>query len=205
MQQHMSDQGALYENLPLINKQMQTLEAAQPALLDDIMALHEALLKGSRLTPRDCETLTTHFRKTRTLLTAAVQTYEEMILSLTTPLSYPPAAEPQNAGGSSDGLEQRRVPRRSFGGVAEISTASTDAHILGLVSELSRYGCFVRTHLSVPIGAKITLKITHHAKECVTRGEVVHAVMQRGIGIKFEPVTRVDEALLEDWLRETMA
>lgn len=200
----MSDQGALHENLPLIDKQMQTLQAAQPALLDDIMALHEALLKGSRLTPRDCETLVTHFRETRTLLTAAVQTYEEMILSLTTPLSYRPAAKPQNDGGSSGGLEQRRVPRRSFGGVAEISTADDNAHIIGLVSDLSRFGCFVRTHLSVPIGAKIALKITHHGHECVTFGEVVHALKQSGIGIKFEPVTPLDKALLEDWLRETM-
>ncbi len=200
----MNDQGRLSGDLPLIAERLQALEAAQPALLGDIAALREAALKGSPLLPRECENLATHLRETQALLTAASQACEEIISSLTTPLSHPPAAESRDAGESAGKLEQRRVPRRSFGGVAEISTAYPDAHIIGLVSELSRFGCFVRTQMSVAIGTKITLKITHHGNECVTRGEVVHALAAKGIGIKFEPATARDGALLDDWLSQTM-
>lgn len=200
----MNEQGGPYRNLPPIVEHLQALESAHAALLGDIKALRQAVLKGSRLSQLDCENLATHLRETQTLLTAAGQACEEIILSLATTLYNPQAAGAQDASRRSGALERRRVPRRSFGGVAEISIDDRDAPIIGLVSELSRFGCFVRTHLSATVGTKVSLKITHHGHECAAGGEVVHLLSQKGIGIKFEPATPRDEALLEDWLRQTM-
>jgi hypothetical protein len=190
--------------LPLIAEHLQALEAAHPALLGDIRALRQAVLKGSRLTPRDRENLATHLRETRALLTAAARACEEMILSLTTPtsisLSHRKGAESQDAGGGSGAAERRRAPRRPFGGVAEISSGFSDDHIVGLATELGRFGCFVRTQKSLPVGTKVRLKITHHGNECHTPGEVVHLLTPKGMGIKFEPAAPRDEAPLEEWL-----
>jgi hypothetical protein len=194
MQYPMNDQGCPDGNLALLVEHLPALEAAHPALLGDLRALRQAVLKGSRLSPRDSESLATHLRATQALLTAATQAYEEMISSLRTPTSIPKGAE------SHDVVERRRAPRRPFGGVAEISTGFSDDHIVGLATELGRFGCFVRTQKSVPAGTKVSLKITHHGDEYVTPGEVVHVLAQKGIGIKFEPATPRDETMLEDWL-----
>ena len=196
----MNEQGGPYGNLTVIAEHLPALEAAHPALLGDISALRQAVLKGSRLLPRDSENLAAHLRETQTLLAAAAQACEEMIASLTAPRSQSQAGESQGASGSSGAPERRRAARRPFGGVAEISGALPDDHIVGLATEFSRFGCFVRTHKSIPVGTKVSLTITHHGDECVTPGEVVHVLAQKGMGIKFEPATPRDEALLEDWL-----
>jgi hypothetical protein len=196
----MTEQRDPGKNLVFIVEHLQALEAAHPALLGDIRALRQAVLKGSRLSPRDSENLATHLRETHALLTAATHAYEEMILSLTTLTSRLKGAESRGTGGGSGVVERRRAPRRPFGGVAEISTGFSDDHIVGLATELGRFGCFVRTQKSIPAGTKVSLKITHHGDECVTPGEVVHVLAQKGIGIKFEPATPRDEAMLEDWL-----
>ena len=193
----MNDQGGASGILALIAEHLPALEAAHPALLGEISALRQAVLKGSRLLPRDCENLATHLRETQALLTAAAQACEGVISSLTTTT---PDGKSEGARRSSGAMERRRAPRRPFGGVAEISSALPDAHIVGLATELGRFGCFVRTQKVVPAGTKVSVKISHRGDECVTPGEVVHVSAQKGMGIKFEPATPRDEALLEDWL-----
>lgn len=190
-------------NLLFIVEHLQALEAAHPALLGDIRALRLAVLKGSQLLPRDRENLVTHLRETEALLTAATKACQEIILSLTQPVLQLQDAESGDASEGSGAPERRLVPRHPFGGVAEISGDFPDVHIVGLVAELGQVGCFVRTHVPIPIGTQVSLKITHHGDECVAHGEVVHALTQKGVGIKFEPATPRDEELLKDWLRHT--
>lgn len=99
-------------------------------------------------------------------------------------------------------FERRRAPRYVFGGVAEVSAGRSDSYIIGATAELSRLGCFVRTDASMPIGAKISLKITYDESELRADGEVVYIVQGKGVGIKFAEVAAKDAALLEAWLRQ---
>jgi hypothetical protein len=176
-----------YRNQALIVEHLQALEAAQSALAGDISAFRQAVLKGSQLLPRDCENLLTHLRQTQVLLAAATHACQGMILSITQPMQF----------------ERRRVSRRAFGGVAEMSADHSDSNIIGLAAEIGRSGCFVRTSASIPVGTKIRVKITYDGSEVTASGEVVYALSEKGVGIKFAEVPGKDAALLETWLRQT--
>ena len=176
-----------YRNQALIVEHLQALEAAQSALVGDISAFRQAVLKGSQLLPRDCENLLTHLRQTQVLLAAATQACHGMILSITQPMQF----------------ERRRVSRRAFGGVAELSADHSNSNIIGLAAEIGRFGCFVRTSASIPVGTKISVKITYDGSEVTASGEVVYVLSEKGVGIKFAEVLAKDAALLEAWLRQT--
>ena len=60
--------------------------------------------------------------------------------------------------------ERRRVPRCAFGGVAEITTVHPNTYIIVSTGELSRFGCFVTTRATMPIGTKVGLKITYEGR-----------------------------------------
>jgi hypothetical protein len=96
--------------------------------------------------------------------------------------------------------EHRRVPRRAFGGVAEITAAHPSAYIVASTAELSRYGCFVTTDVSLPIGTNVSLKITYEDKVFNASGEVAYVLPERGMGIRFTTTAPEDVALLEAWL-----
>ena len=99
--------------------------------------------------------------------------------------------------------EHRRVPRRAFGGVAEITTAANpSAYIVASTTELSRYGCFVTTDVSLPIGTKVSLKITYEDKVFNASGEVAYVLPERGMGIRFTTTAPEDVAVLESWLNQ---
>jgi hypothetical protein len=100
-------------------------------------------------------------------------------------------------------FERRRAPRHAFGGVTEMSAGHADSHIIGLIAEISRFGCFVRTHASMPVGTTISLRITHDGSELTAHGEVAYVLFEKGVGIKFAEVAAEDAALLEAWLRQT--
>ena len=96
----------------------------------------------------------------------------------------------------------RRVPRRAFGGVAEITTAEPGAYIVASTAELSRYGCFVKTQQSLAIGTKVSLKITYEDKVFNRSGEVAYILPENSMGFRFTTTTPEDVALLEEWLRQ---
>ena len=99
---------------------------------------------------------------------------------------------------------ERKVHRRFFSGVAELSAGKPSINIIGQTAELSRFGCFVQTSVSVPAGTKVSVKITHRGTEFVTSGEVIYIRSKKGIGIKFATPESKDWALLQGWLKETM-
>lgn len=103
---------------------------------------------------------------------------------------------------TSRGTKRRRLPRYAFGGVAEISSIHSNDHIIASTTELSRFGCFVRTGASLPTGMQVNLKISHDGREFTAHGKVVYVLAERGLGITFEVIEPKDEALLETWLRQ---
>ena len=107
-----------------------------------------------------------------------------------------------------------RVPRHLFSGVADLSAVQPKIHVVGQTAELSRFGCFVQTSASVPVGTKVSLRITHCGTEFTAPGEVIYIlgyrdnyhgcpVGKQGMGIKFAAPVPKDEAPLEAWLEET--
>jgi hypothetical protein len=97
--------------------------------------------------------------------------------------------------------ERRRVPRHTFGGVVELTAEHPGTYVIAKTAELSRLGCFVRTDQAVPVGTKVTLKITSDGNEFNASGEIIYVLPEKGVGIQFATITHKDEVLLEEWLR----
>ncbi len=97
------------------------------------------------------------------------------------------------------------MPRHPFGGVAELLAVYSNTYIIGSINELSRFGCFVQTCKILPVGTKVTLKVTHGGSEFNTLGEVIHILFNRGMGIQFGATGPKDEELLENWLLQMVA
>ena len=99
-------------------------------------------------------------------------------------------------------FERRRVPRFAFGGVAEITALHPNTYILVSTADLSRFGCFVTTLATLPIGTKVGLKITYDDRAFNACGEVAYVLSENGMGIKFTTTAPNDVELLEAWLRQ---
>jgi hypothetical protein len=99
-------------------------------------------------------------------------------------------------------IERRQAPRHPFGGVAELSALEPSAYIIAKTTQLSRFGCFVRTSQHLPDGTWITLKITYEGGEFNAAGSVAYSLPETGLGISFVPTAHHDEVLLEEWLRK---
>ena len=84
-----------------------------------------------------------------------------------------------------------------------MSAGHSDSYIIGPAAEISRFGCFVRTYASVPVGTQINLKITYEGSELTAHGKVVYVLPEKGVGVEFAEVAAKDAALLEAWLRQT--
>jgi uncharacterized protein (TIGR02266 family) len=75
----------------------------------------------------------------------------------------------------------------------------------GVVVNLSRGGCFVRTRLPAPVGTRLNLIIdaTNAGEEIEVEGEVVSTCLRNvgrgpGMGIRFEDMSPEDAKRLED-------
>jgi hypothetical protein len=95
---------------------------------------------------------------------------------------------------------RRRAFRLYFGGAAEIADTNSKRRLLALTTDLSAFGCFVKTETPWPTGTEIAVKITHKGQAFVGLGTVAHARPELGMGIAFSAVTREDQEILDRWL-----
>ena len=76
---------------------------------------------------------------------------------------------------------------------------------VALVRALSVYGCFVKTEMSLRVGASVALKIAHSRFQFSIMGRVVVRFAERtnmGMGIEFPEIDPVDRVGLEGYLAE---
>lgn len=106
---------------------------------------------------------------------------------------------------AKDSMAANRHHARSVpcGAVAEIFADQPVAHVIGMVVELSRLGCFVRIRVPVPDGTKVRLKLTHGEDEFETSGEVSYLLPEKGVGIKFTEASPGYGAGQDAWLDDT--
>jgi PilZ domain len=97
--------------------------------------------------------------------------------------------------------ERRRAIRYHFGGVAEVIDSS-GKHCVALCSDLSLFGCLLKTADPIPAGTVVDLKITHGSVQISARGKVTHSQPSRGMGVAFGPIGGEHQAILDKWLAE---
>jgi hypothetical protein len=99
-------------------------------------------------------------------------------------------------------MQRRRTPRYPFiGGVAELTNTSGQYLVAG-TTQISRFGCFVRTKTPFPAGVPINLRITYERREFSADSEVIYVLAAKGMGIAFRTIPSGTEEVLEDWLAQ---
>jgi hypothetical protein len=98
---------------------------------------------------------------------------------------------------------RRRAVRHYFGGPAEVTDLDSHTRLLALTTDLSVFGCFVRTRHPFPEGTKITLKITHEGVVFANYGNVAHVQANKGMGIAFGAVDRQAQVVLDRWISQS--
>jgi hypothetical protein len=95
-------------------------------------------------------------------------------------------------------------PRRSdlrYSFVAKIEvTDPSGKQIAAVTSNLSRYGCHVRTTTPLLPGTPVTLRIKRERTTFESEGTVVYAIGSDGMGIHFGNVPIPQRILLKEWL-----
>lgn len=95
---------------------------------------------------------------------------------------------------------RRRAVRHYFGGPAEVTDLNNHTRLLALTTDLSVFGCFVRTRHPFPEGTRITVRITHQGAVFANCGDVAHVQPNKGMGIAFGAVDRQAQVILDDWI-----
>jgi hypothetical protein len=102
-------------------------------------------------------------------------------------------------------FDRRRATRHAFGGVAELTDTQSGKYVVCRATQLSRFGCFVRTNCAFAPLTIVNLKITHHAMVLQVLGKVVYVRASEGMAIDFEPLAFESRTVLESWLSEVTA
>ena len=96
----------------------------------------------------------------------------------------------------------RRASRFPFSASAEV--ASDDSVELTRVTELSRYGCYLETSKHRMPGTRVTVKITKKYRMFEATATVLYCRPTMGMGVVFREVKPVFQAILEDWLQQSL-
>ena len=95
---------------------------------------------------------------------------------------------------------KRSRPRR-YRLIASVELTDLDsaAQLKEVISDLSLFGCHVRTREPWPNGTRVRIRITHKGETFAALAKVAYA-QPIGMGIAFTHIDPSCEALLENWV-----
>ncbi len=109
---------------------------------------------------------------------------------------------PPKAPGESAYRERRSVPRYSLIATVEVVEATSDMHLTGRVSEISRKGCYIDILNTLPPGTPIRLWISRDEGTFETPGKIIYAHPGMGMGVGFIDTPAAQLQILDVWLAE---
>jgi len=98
--------------------------------------------------------------------------------------------------------ERRRVPRVPFKATSVVAETVSTRVVVARTTELSRFGCFVRTINLLPQGSRIQIELVEGRDTFTASGKVAH-VRGDGMGIVFGTVEPKNYEILSKWLSRT--
>lgn len=98
--------------------------------------------------------------------------------------------------------ERRRVQRVPFKATSVVTEASSLKKVVAQTTQLSRFGCFVRTTKPYPKNTRVHIEMTEGGITFTASGVVAY-VANDGVGIVFSMVEARAQAVLEQWLART--
>ena len=100
--------------------------------------------------------------------------------------------------------ETRRTPRYPFSAPAEIVVESSLAERLCRVKELSLYGCYLDSSLSLGLQNRALLKIYGPHEYFEASATVIYTHPLQGMGMVFREIRPAFANVLQKWLLESM-
>ena len=91
----------------------------------------------------------------------------------------------------------RRYPVQAY---VEVATVPPEAQLRERTSDLSLFGCHVKTVTPFTPGTEVSIQISHAGENFGARGRVAYARPNVGMGIVFTTIPSSDRAVLEDWI-----
>lgn len=93
----------------------------------------------------------------------------------------------------------RRYPVQAF---VEVATVPTQSQLRERTTDLSLFGCHVKTATPFTPGTEVNIQIAHSGENFGARGRVAYAREGVGMGIVFTKIQTNDQHVLEDWITE---
>lgn len=101
--------------------------------------------------------------------------------------------------------EIHRATRYPFAASIELTDVRSERHVAARTSNLSLFGCYVRTTTPFPVGTKVTLRITHEGASFTAWGKVVYFKPNAGMGLVFANIEPTHQTVLEKWVASLRA
>ncbi len=102
---------------------------------------------------------------------------------------------------TNPGENRRCRPRFAVEGIAELVQAATFVTREACVSNLSAFGCLIRSHNLVAPGTDVKLALKVTDCDITVKGRVRHAAHQSWLGVEFHEIRKGDRPVLEFLLR----
>ncbi len=102
-------------------------------------------------------------------------------------------------------LERHRARRYAFQANIELTDVPSETQIRERTSDLSLFGCHVKTLKPLAPGTRVSIKIAHRSVNFQALGRVVYARSNEGMGIVFTSIQPNDQLVLDKWIAELRA
>ena len=91
----------------------------------------------------------------------------------------------------------RRYPVQAY---VEVASVPPDKQLRERTTDLSLFGCHVKTVAPFTPGTEVSVQIAHAGENFGARGHVAYAREGVGMGIVFTAIPSNDRTVLEDWI-----
>jgi len=96
--------------------------------------------------------------------------------------------------------ESNRARRYPIQAYVEVVTVPPEAQLRERTTDLSLFGCHVKTVTPFSPGTEVNIQIAHGGENFGARGRVAYARPNVGMGIVFTTIPTKDRVILEDWI-----
>lgn len=98
--------------------------------------------------------------------------------------------------------ERPRARRYALVAYIEITDIDSEAEIRAQTSNLSLFGCSVKTKELLPRGTIVSVRIVHAGTTFTALGKVAYAGRSLGLGVAFTKIEPHQQSVLETWIAQ---
>ena len=99
-------------------------------------------------------------------------------------------------------VDRRQFCRYPFTATAEVTEVRSQTRVMGRSSDIGSGGCYIDTMAPHPVGAVVSVQITHEQRKFEAVATVSYAHQSMGMGLAFTEIKPKDRTLLQEWIAQ---